>query len=130
MFGKSNQDTGIQQADHANSAMSPHRAASGGLMQMLALQPKVAVLTVLVDVMVFSGDTASLEVLLPLGIAISAVLGFIVYKIQRKEGGDDHDTALIKGLTIGLLTAIPVPLSPFIAIPGGLIGIVKAITRK
>lgn len=129
MFKQSN-ETGIQQTGQTGNAMTPHRAASGGLMQMFALEPKAAVLTVLVDVMVFTGDTASLETLLPLGIAIAAVLGFLVYKIQRKDGGDDHDTALIKGLIIGLLTAIPVPLSPFIAIPGGLIGIVKAITRK
>jgi chromate transport protein ChrA len=130
MLKQSHEKAGIQQAGQTGNAMSPHRAASGGLMQMFALQPKAAVLTVLVDAMVFSLDTASLEVLLPLGIAVAAVLGFIVYKIQRKEGGDDRDTALIKGVTIALLTAIPVPLSPFIAIPGGLIGIVKAITRK
>jgi chromate transport protein ChrA len=101
-----------------------------GLTQMFGIHPQAAVLTVIVDLMVFTGDTASLETLLPLGVAISAVLGFIVYRIQRKHYGDDSESAFIKATIIALLTAIPAPLSPFIAIPGGLIGIVKSITRK
>jgi hypothetical protein len=80
--------------------------------------------------MVFTGDTVSFETLLPLGIGVAAVLAFIVYRLQRKSYGDDHADALTKALIVGLLTAIPVPLSPFIAIPGGVIGIVKAIRRR
>jgi hypothetical protein len=33
-------------------------------------------------------------------------------------------------MSLGLLTAIPLPLTPFIAVPGGLVGIVRAMTRK
>jgi hypothetical protein len=111
-------------------ATLPHAAASGGLAQMFGLDIRAALLTVLVDLMVFAEDTISLETLLPLGILVAAVLGFIVYRIQRKWYNDDHDSALIKAMIIGLLTAIPVPLTPLIAIPGGVLGIVKAIRRK
>ena len=108
----------------------PHAAASRGLAQMFGLEIRAAVLAVLVDLMVFAGDTFSLETLVPLGIAAAAALGFIVYKIQRKWYNDDHDSALIKAMIVGLLTAIPVPITPLIAIPGGIVGIVKAVRRK
>ena len=111
-------------------AVLPHAAASQGLAQMFGLEIRAAVLTVLVDLMVFAGDTFSAETLLPLGIAVAAALGFVVYKIQRKWYDDDHDSALIKAMMIGILTAIPVPLTPLIAIPGGIVGIVKALRRK
>jgi ParB-like chromosome segregation protein Spo0J len=43
---------------------------------------------------------------------------------------DDHETALIKALIVGLLTAIPAPLGPFFAIPAGLLGVVNAVRRR
>ncbi|MDP9176021.1 MAG: hypothetical protein M3O30_19465 [Planctomycetota bacterium] len=110
--------------------MAPQRAASSGLTQMFGIHPQAAILTVIVDLMVFSANTATLEMFLPLGVAIAGVLGIIVYRIQRKSYGDDHDTALTKALIVGLLTAIPAPLSPLFAIPSGLVGIVKAIARR
>jgi chromate transport protein ChrA len=110
-------------------AAVPHGAASRGLAAMFGLDIRAAVLAILVDVMVFGVDTFSVETLLPLGIAVAAVLGFITYKIQRKAD-DDHDTALIKAASIALVTAIPVPLTPLVAVPGGMLGIVNAIRRK
>jgi hypothetical protein len=111
-------------------AALPDTAASRGLAQMFGLDTRAAIMTVLVDLMVFAGDTFSLETLVPLGIAVAATLGVIVYKIQRKWYGDDRDSALIKAMIVGLLTAIPVPLTPLIAIPGGVVGMVKAIRHK
>jgi hypothetical protein len=110
-------------------SMPPRTAAPRGLAQMLGLDIRAALLAVLVDLMVFGVDTFSLETLIPLGMCIATVLGFIVYKIQRKAG-DDHDCALIKALSIGLLTAIPVPLTPLVAVPGGLLGIFHSVTGK
>jgi hypothetical protein len=105
-------------------------AASRGLAAMFGLNIRAAFLAIFVDMMVFGVDTFSAETLIPLGIAIAGVLGFIVYKIQRKMAGDDHDTALIKAFSIGLLTAIPIPLTPLVAIPGGLLGIVNSMRRR
>jgi len=104
--------------------------ASRGLAQMFGLDIRAAILAVLVDVMVFTGDAASLGALLPFSVCVAGALGFITYKIQRRWYGDDHDSALIKAMIIGVLTAIPVPLTPLIAIPTGMVGIVKAIRRK
>ena len=104
--------------------------AAKGLVQMFGLHVTAAVLTIIVDVMVFSGDALSAGILIPLGIAVAGVLGFIIYKIQRHWYGDDHNSALIKAMIVGLLTAIPVPLAPVIAVPTGIVGLVKLVRRK
>jgi hypothetical protein len=114
----------------ARKAAAAPVEASRGLCQMFGLDPRVAFLTVIIDAMVFGADTFSMELLLPLGIGVAVVLGIIVYLAQKKWYGDDKESALIKALIIFVLTAIPVPLGPFIAIPGGVIGIVKKISGK
>jgi hypothetical protein len=113
-----------------NQAIPSRFAASRGLTQMFGLDIRAAILTVIVDLMVFAGDTFSLEALLPLGIVVAGILGVIVYKIQVQWYKDDRESALIKAMIVSLLTAIPVPLSPLMAIPGGLIGMVRATRRK
>jgi len=117
----------IQTVDRKHPAQA---SGSRGLAATFGLDPRVAVLTVIVDMMVFGGDAITLGALIPIGIGVGAILGFIVYKIQMKWYGDDHDSALIKALIVGMLTAIPAPLGPFFAIPGGLLGIVKALRRR
>lgn len=107
----------------------PHAAASRGLAAAFGLEFRAALLTIIVDVMVFGLDTVSLETLLPLGIIIATVLGFIVYRIQM-ESGDDKQQAMTKGMIIGLLTAIPAPLSPIVAVPAGLLGVVNKVRRR
>jgi hypothetical protein len=102
-----------------------HCTASGGLAQFFGLDVRAAMLAVGVDLMVFAGDALSLETLIPLGIAVAAVLGVIVYRIQRKWYGDDHESALIKSMIVALVTAIPIPLTPLIAIPGGIVAAIR-----
>jgi len=111
-------------------AVLPQAAAARSLTQIFGLEIRAAILTVMVDLLVFAGDTFSLETLLPLGIAAAAALGFIVYKIQRKWYNDDHESALIKAMIIALLTAIPVPVTPLLAVPGGLIAIAGGLSRR
>jgi hypothetical protein len=112
--------------DEAAQQMSAPRTFT----QLFGLEIRSAVLMFGVDTLVFGGDVASLGALIPVAVGAAAVLGFIVYKIQRKYYGDDHDAALIKALVVGLLTAIPVPLGPVFAVPSGLIGIVNTVRRK
>jgi hypothetical protein len=108
----------------------PANTCGRGITGMFGLEPRAAFLFFGIDVMVFGADALTLGALIPVGIVVGAVLGFIVYKIQRKYYGDDHDAALIKCVTVGLLTAIPLPLGPFFAVPAGLLGIVKSLRRK
>ena len=122
------QPCSIARVEPAEAAV-PHAAAARGLAQVFGLNIRAAILAVLVDLMLFGEDAVTFGTHMPLGICAAAALSFIVYKIQRQDG-DDHDSALIKSLIIGLLTAIPSPLTPLIAIPGGIIGVVSYIRGR
>jgi len=110
------------------SAPAPHK--SGGLLQTLGLDYRVALLAVLVDFMAFSSTVVSAGLLYPVELGGAVVLAFVTYKIQRAWYGDDRDSAIIKAAIIGLLTAIPVPISWVVVGPGGLLGLVRAIFRR
>lgn len=102
----------------------------GGIVQTFGLDVRVATLAVIVDVMAFSGDIVSAGLLYPVEILSALVLAVITYKMQKSLYGDDHDFALIKALIVGLLTAIPVPITGVIAAPGGLLGIIRLFRGK
>lgn len=99
-----------------------------GLLQYLGLDFRVAALTLLVDEMVFGMTLASFGTLYLVEVMAGVVLGIIAYKIQRHWYGDGHESALIKGLIIGLLTAIPTPLSTLaVAGPAGVLGLLHQL---
>jgi hypothetical protein len=59
----------IIKSEDRRDVMSPQSAAVQGLAQTFGLDIRSAILAVLVDLMVFGGDTFSLETLLPLDLA-------------------------------------------------------------
>ena len=100
--------------------------AHRGLIQALGLDVRAAGLAFIVDQMVFSSTMMSFGLLLGVELLAGVVLAYITYKIQRHWYGDDHHSAVIKGLIIGLVTAIPVPLtSTVVLVPGSLLGLVR-----
>jgi hypothetical protein len=102
----------------------PQPAARHGFIQTFGLDIRAAGLALIVDNMVFAGTIASVGALYAVEIVAGCILGFITYKIQRHWYGDGHDSALIKGLAVGLLTAIPVPLTTTLTVgPAGLLGL-------
>lgn len=113
-------------------------APSRGFGQIFGLDPRIAFLAFLVDLMLFSGTSASvvltLGVTFPMVVAISIVagiiLGFISYKAQMKWYGDDQESAAIKGAIIGFLTAIPVGIPAFVWIPSGALGVIKYLRKS
>ena len=102
----------------------------GGFIQTFGLDVRVAVLAVIIDFLAFSGDIISLGMLYIVELGAAVVLTYVTYRIQRIWYGDDHDAALIKALVIGLLTAIPVPITGIVAGPGGLIGLFNLFRKK
>jgi ABC-type xylose transport system permease subunit len=80
--------------------------------------------------MLFGGDVATLGAGALLSLPAGVVLGVITYKAQRHWYGDDRENALIKGLVVGLLTAIPTSLPGLLTIPSGLIGLAHMLRRK
>ena len=94
------------------------------------LDPRVALLTVLVDLMANSATIVSAGLLYEVELGAAVVLTLIAYKAQRAWYGDDRDSALIKALVVGLLTAIPVPIAPLFGLPGGAIGLLRLLRSK
>lgn len=120
---------GVQQALQ-DFGQSTHHVSARGFGQMFGLDPRIAFLAFIVDFMLFSGGALSvaataglsLPILVCLSTIAGAVLGFATQKAQMKWYGDDRESALIKGLIVGLLTAIPVGIPALVWIPSGILG--------
>jgi hypothetical protein len=121
-----------KQREPRDPAPSTHHGLRnrGGLFQTFGLDYRVAILAVLVDFIAFSGDIASMGLLYPVELGGAVVLFFVTYKIQRAWYEDDRDSALIKAAIVGLLTAIPVPISWMVVGPGGVLGLLRVLFRR
>lgn len=100
-------------------------AASRGFAQMFGLHPGMAFLTFIVDSMLFGGEGATLGASFPVSLAVSVVIGVIVYRAQRAWYGDDEESARLKAGIVALLTAIPTPLPAMLYIPAGIVGLFR-----
>jgi len=102
--------------------------------QIFGIDPRIAFLAFVVDLMLFGTAAATmgitLPVLIPLAICAGVVLGKITYKAQMKWFGDDHDSAMIKAGIVGLLTAIPVGIPAIVWVPSGLLGLLHNARQK
>src|SRR5215471_10781538 len=97
--------------------------------QFFGLDPRVAFLTLIVDMMLNAGDLVSMGLLLPVSVAAGFVLGSVVYRAQINWYGDDKESARIKALILGLLTAIPTPIPEILYIPAGILGLFHGFWR-
>jgi hypothetical protein len=114
----------------AGVPLEQHVGRARGFGQIFGLHPTIAFLALVVDLMLFGGEVLTLGELLPVSIGAGFVLGFITYLAQRRWYGDDKESASIKGLILGLLTAIPTPLPAALYIPSGIVGLIHNMRRK
>jgi hypothetical protein len=98
--------------------------------QLFGLDPRIAFLTLIVDMMLNAGDLISMGLLLPVSAAAGVVLGYVVYRAQINWYGDDKESARIKALILGLLTAIPTPIPEILYIPAGILGLFHGFRRN
>jgi hypothetical protein len=98
--------------------------------QLFGLDPRIAFLTLIVDMMLNAADLISMGLLLPVSVAAGIVLGYIVYRAQMNWYGDDKESARIKALILGLLTAIPTPIPEILYIPAGILGLFHGFWRN
>jgi hypothetical protein len=119
-----------QPAVAAGVPVEQHVARARGFGQFFGIHPTIASLALIVDLMLFGGEVVTVGALLPVSIGAGFVLGIITYLAQRRWYGDDKDSAAIKGLILGLLTAIPTPLPAALYIPSGIVGLVHKLRGK
>jgi rRNA maturation protein Nop10 len=121
--------------EHQNQYSAPHtHTVAKAFDQIFGIDPRIAFLAFIVDLMLFgaAAETAgiALPVLIPLAIVAGIVLGRITYKAQIKWYGDDPDSAAIKAGIVGLLTAIPVGIPAVVWVPSGLLGLLHNARKK
>ncbi len=109
---------------------SREATAAKGIGQIFGVDPRIAILALILDAMLFAGEIISFGVLITLSVVVGAIFGFITYKAQISWYGDDKDSAIIKALIMGLLTAIPSPLPAFLYVPSGVIGLIHLIRKR
>ena len=85
---------------------------------------------VVVDTMLFGGTVATLGASTVVSVPAGIVLGLITYRAQRHWYGDDRESAMLKGLIVGLLTAIPTSLPGLLTIPSGIVGLLHMLPWK
>ncbi len=120
---------------HETRYAAPHPyKVSKGFDQLFGIDPRIAFLAFVVDLMLFGTAAATmgiaLPILIPIAIVAGVVLGRITYKAQIKWYGDDHDSAVIKAGIVGLLTAIPVGIPAIVWVPSGLLGLLHNARKK
>jgi hypothetical protein len=104
--------------------------AATGIAKFLGLDPRIALIAIVLDTMLFGGEIVTFGGSVVISVMVGIVFGIITYKAQKSWYGDDHDSSLIKGLIMGLLTAIPTPIPAFLYVPAGFAGLVHLIRRK
>ncbi|MBK8251263.1 MAG: hypothetical protein IPK82_01160 [Polyangiaceae bacterium] len=97
--------------------------ARSTLVKTLGLHPLVAFGMFACDWMLFGGEASSAGVGLALTIPIALALTIPSVLIQRFTFRDSWGAALGKGLMVGVLTAVPMPLGSPVTLAGGVIGL-------
>lgn len=110
--------------------MPGNPAQHHGFAQVFGLDPRIALLTVVVDTMLFGGTVATLGASTVVSVPAGIVLGLITYRAQRHWYGDDRESALLKALIVGLLTAIPTSLPGLLTIPSGIVGLLHMLPGR
>ncbi|MGA2777013.1 MAG: hypothetical protein ABSF94_05600 [Steroidobacteraceae bacterium] len=108
----------------------PALQRSAGFGRIFGLDPRIAFLMFIVDLMLFGSEALSLGLLIPVGVVVGVVLGYVTARAQITWYGDDRESAIIKGIIVGLLTAIPSPLPAVVYVPSALVGWIDLLRRR
>lgn len=115
-----------QKVTRAHSNSQPNIS----LLRRLGVHPVVALVFVLVDFILFSGEIVTGGVSLFLSISIGVFLGLWAIRQQKVAYGDTLWRAVLKGIALGVLTAIPTPIASFLTVIGGLLPLFDKAARE
>ena len=110
-------------SDLARKATSAHAAGRPNisLLRRLGIQPTVAVVFVMVDWLLFGGEISSGMASMPISVTAGIILGLWAIRRQHRTYGDTIKVSILKGLILGVLTAVPSPVGSFFTLIGGLL---------
>lgn len=111
-------------------ARPPEESSRAHWSRLLGLHPLVAFGMIAVDMMLFGGEAASGGIGLLVTIPVALALTIPCVLLQRYAFDDTWGAALGKGLMVGVLTAIPMPIGSPVTVIGGILGIRGMIKPK
>src|SRR5262249_24133660 len=94
------------------------------------LHPLTALGLFAVDWMLFGEEVATGGCGWLIFVRVGVVLGLIAILMQKHAYKDETAPAVAKGLLVGLLTAIPAPLSSLGILPMAAFGLIKVLSPK
>jgi len=98
--------------------------------QTFGLHPLTAMGLFVVDWMLFAEEVATAGIGWVISLPVGMVLGFAAILIQKLAYKDETMPAVAKGLLVGLLTAIPTPLSSLGLLPLAAFGAIRSFYSK
>ena len=98
--------------------------------QTFGLHPLTALGLFAIDWILFGEEVATAGVGWLISLPVGVMLGIIAIIIQKHAYKDDTAPAIAKGLLVGLLTAIPAPLSSFGILPLAAFGMIRTLTSR
>ena len=98
--------------------------------QTFGLHPLVGFSLFAIDSMLFASEVATFEATWALTIPIGLALAVFAILLQKRLYGDSWRAAAGKGLIVGVLTAIPLPLGSLTTLLGGVLGAGKVLLDK
>lgn len=101
---------------------------SASILQRIGIAPGLVAIVVIVDSLLFGGEAATLGASLLLSIPVGIIVATIATIWQKKFYQDSLGRALIKGIILGTLTAIPTPIASVVAILGAILPMLQQET--
>lgn len=96
----------------------------------VGLHPLTALGLFVVDWLLFGEEVATGGVGWLVSLPVGVMLGLVAFLIQRRSYNDEPGPAAAKAFIVGLLTAIPAPLSSFGILPLALFGAIRVLSRE
>jgi hypothetical protein len=101
-----------------------------GFCQTFGLHPLTALGLFAVDWLLFGEEVATAGFGWVVSLPVGFVLGIVAFLIQKYAYKDTSPVALGKALLVGLLTAIPAPLSSLGILPLAAFGAINSLSAK
>jgi phosphate/sulfate permease len=98
--------------------------------QTFGLHPVIGFGLFTVDSVLFASEVATFEATWALTIPIGILLTAFSVLAQKRLYGDSWRAALGKGVLVGVLTAIPLPIASLSTLIAGIIGVAKGLAER
>jgi hypothetical protein len=101
--------------------------ALDSLCQTFGLHPVVGFSLFIVDSVLFASEVVTIDATWALTVPIGLALTIPAILLQKRVYGDSWRAAVGKGLIVGILTAIPLPIASLMTLTGGVLGTARGL---